>query len=224
LRRDASGRERDAPIGSPSGRILPVSKKTVVFVDGENLVLRYQEMLASGHVPRKCVRHVPDCFVWSPKIFETTGIDLIRINYYTHVVGDDAKVADVVEHIADTPFSTTAGGEFSRTHLIPRVHKKPKQSQKTKVVDVDITMDIMRAALTMPIDVMILLSGDGDYVPLIREVARSTSKQVFVGAFSSGLADQLMSCAEDFFRLDEDFFEPPLTSTSSNIQVKQQPT
>jgi uncharacterized LabA/DUF88 family protein len=212
--------------------VAAVSNKAIAFVDGENLVMRYQEMLANGRVVKSdnvalssgghrsqpIVTHVPDCFVWSPLIFGTTSIDLIRINYYTHVVGDAAKVAAVVKHIADTPFSRTAGGEFSRTHLIPRVHKKPSQSKKTKVVDVDITMDIMRAALTMPIDMIILLSGDGDYVPLIQEVARSTSKQVYVGAFSSGLADGLMSCAEDFFRLDEDFFEP--APGRFNIKVK----
>lgn len=55
-------------------------------------------------------------------------------------------------------------------------------------VDIDITMDIMRAALTMPIDGILLLSGDGDYVRLLREITRTTSKQVYVGAFSSGLA------------------------------------
>jgi uncharacterized LabA/DUF88 family protein len=198
-------------------------KKVVVFVDGENLVITYERMLAAGRVPEtrkiatssggtiteNIVTYVPKCFVWSPRIFAGRGLDLVRINYYTSVVGDDAKVTQVTEAIAQTPFwSFECSSECSPNKLIPRVHKKPAQSKKTKVVDVDITMDIFRAAQTMPIDAIMLLSGDGDYLPLIHDVVRSTSKQVYIAAFSYGLADQLRSCAEQFYCLDDDFFEP----------------
>jgi uncharacterized LabA/DUF88 family protein len=74
------------------------------------------------------------------------------------------------------------------------------------VVDVTITMDVMRAALSMPIDGIFLLTGDGDYLPLVREITRSTSKQVYVGAFSTGLAREFRSCVETFVDLDTLFF------------------
>jgi uncharacterized LabA/DUF88 family protein len=198
-------------------------KKVVVFVDGENLVITYERMLAAGRVSKTrkvaassggtitqdIVRYVPKCFVWSPHIFDESGPDLVRINYYTSVVGDDTKVTQVTEAIAQTPFwSAEYSSACSPNKLIPRVHKKPAQSKKTKVVDVDITMDIFRAAQTMPIDAIMLLSGDGDYLPLIQDVVRSTSKQVYIAAFSYGLADQLRICAEQFYCLDDDFFEP----------------
>lgn len=207
-----------------------MSKKAVVFVDGENLVMRYQDMVAKGRVPRTVkvgrsgggytldpiVSHVPDSFVWSPITLGGVGLDLIRVNYYTSVVGDDVRVNEVSTQIARTPYTTPDYGG-SRLHLIPRVHKKPQRSNKTKVVDVDITMDIMRAAITMPIDLIVLLSGDGDYVPLVREVARSTSKQVWISAFSVGLADGLTSCAENFTELDDDFFEPNVSRFNIGI-------
>jgi uncharacterized LabA/DUF88 family protein len=158
---------------------------------------------SGGIITRNIGTYVPKCFVWSPHIFEGNVLDLVRINYYTSVVGDDAKVTQVTEAIARTTFS-----EYNPNKLIPRVHKKPAQSKKTKVVDVDITMDIFRAAQTMPIDAIVLLSGDGDYLPLIHDVVRSTSKQVYIAAFSYGLADRLRSCAEHFSFLDDDFFEP----------------
>ncbi len=69
----------------------------------------------------------------------------------------------------------------------------------------DITIDVMRAALTMPIDGIFLLSGDGDYLQLVREVARS-SKQIYVGAFSSGLSEPLKTSVESFVDLDPMFF------------------
>lgn len=192
-------------------------KKVVVFVDGENLVITYERMLAAGRVPRTLksatlsggttrdpiVTYVPKCFVWSPSIFVDSGLDLVRINYYTCVVGADTKVTQVTEEIARTPFTT-----YSPNNLIPRVHKKLLQSQKTKVVDVDITMDFFRAAQSMPVDALMLLSGDGDYLPLIHDVVRTTSKQVYIAAFSHGLARQLTTCAEQFQCLDDSFFEP----------------
>ena len=33
------------------------------FIDGENLVMRYQSMLKQGHVPTSGVQHINDTFV-----------------------------------------------------------------------------------------------------------------------------------------------------------------
>lgn len=185
-------------------------KKVIAFVDGENLVFAYQSMLKMGKAPKLGVIHEKDCFVWHDEMTLGKLMDLLRVNYYTSVVGDDVKVNEIATRISGTEFRCS---EVSLRHitgrakLIPRIHKKPSQSRKTKVVDVDITMDVMRAALTMPVDGIFLLSGDGDYLPLVREVARATSKQVYVGAFSDGLADALKHCAEEFIDLDPFFFE-----------------
>ena len=36
----------------------------MVFVDGENLVMRYQDMLAKGCVPKPGVLHEEDVIAW----------------------------------------------------------------------------------------------------------------------------------------------------------------
>lgn len=182
-------------------------KSVIAFVDGENLTFRFQEMLASGRSPSPNLIHVQDSFVWVPELTTWTEMNLIRVLYYTSVVGDDAKVANVSATIGQTKFRCIAGGSKGLATLIPRVHKKPSNSKKSKVVDVDLTIDVMRAALTMPIDGIFLLSGDGDYLQLVKEVTRS-SKQIYVGAFSSGLSDSLRHNVENFVDLDRMFFPP----------------
>ena len=180
-------------------------KSVIAFVDGENLALRYQEMLAGGRTPHDDVIHEQDCFVWVPTITRWTHMNLIRVLYYTSVVGDDDKVAGVVARIGQTQYMCVGERTTGTATLIPRVHKKPSNTKKSKVVDVDLTIDVMRAALTMPVDGIFLLSGDGDYLQLVKEVTRS-SKQIYIGAFSSGLANSLRNNVENFIDLDRFFF------------------
>jgi len=186
-----------------------VLKRIIAFADGENLLFRYQAMLDGGRIARGDVVHIRDAFVWSPHVTLWSEMDLIRVQYYTSVVGDDQRVAAVEASIAATHFRCQAAGTgyTGVAHLIPRVHKKLQASNKVKVVDVDITMDVMRAMLTMPVDGIYLLTGDGDYLPLVREITRHSSKQVYIGAFSSGLAESLRTSGEAFVDLDPMFFE-----------------
>jgi len=189
----------------PSRHERAMIKSVLAFVDGENLTLRYQEMRASGRAPCDEVIHEQDCFVWVPTITRWTQMNLIRVLYYTSVVGDDDKVAGVVGKIGQTQYMCVGDGTIGTATLIPRVHKKPSNTKKSKVVDVELTIDVMRAALTMPIDGIFLLSGDGDYLQLVKEVTRS-SKQIYVGAFSSGLGNGLRNNVENFVDLDRFFF------------------
>ena len=183
-------------------------KTAIAFVDGENLVGRYQEMAATRK-RRVEVSHFQDAFVWSPQITLWTYMDLIRVNYYTSLVGTDEKVRAIEQEMAGTTYSckVSDAGLSGTAKLIPRVHKRLASSRKSKVVDVDITLDVMRAALETSIGAIFLLSGDGDYLPLVREVSRRTAKQVYLGAFSSGLSETLRDNVEAFVLLDAMFFE-----------------
>lgn len=185
-----------------------MTKTVIAFADGENLVFRYEAMVKGGRKPKAEVVHEPGIFVWSPRVSLWTEMDLLRVNYYTSVVGDDQRVLDVKRRIAGTRFECRAAGLAASGQIVPRVHKKAASSSKTKVVDVDITMDIMRASLDASVDGVFLLTGDGDYVPLLSELTRRTSKQVYLGAFSSGLAAGLATRVDDFVDLDAIFFEP----------------
>lgn len=91
-------------------------------------------------------------------------------------------------------------------NLSPRVFKKPKKNVSGKGVDIQMTVDILTHTFQNNIDVIYLLSGDGDYIPLINEVMRA-GKQVYVAAFSSGLSPKLKTVADEFTLLDDIYFE-----------------
>ena len=181
-------------------------KKVLAFVDGENLVCRFQAIKEAGRVPKPEVIHETDSFVWVPEITRWTMMDLIRVTYYTSVVGDGEKVRAIEGKISNTRYVCRSQEYVGDAKLIPRVHKKHRDSKKSKVVDIDIAIDVMKAALEMPIDGIFLLTGDGDYLTLVQEVTRSSSKQIYLGAFSSGLAPELPNNVEEFLDLDPMFF------------------
>jgi uncharacterized LabA/DUF88 family protein len=183
-----------------------VLKRVVAFIDGENLTSRYQHMRKDGRIPHESVAHEEDSFVWSPQLTQWSNMDLLRVNYYTSVTGDDDKVSRITRVIGQTRYSCRSDSYMGMAQVIPRVHKKPTRSVKSKVVDVDITIDIMRASYSTDVDAIFLVSGDGDYAQLVREVSR-TAKQVYVGALSSGVSEALKTGVEQFIDLDDMFFK-----------------
>jgi len=66
-------------------------------------------------------------------------------------------------------------------------------------------------------NVAYLLSGDGDSVNLVDEVARSDEK-ICLGAFSPALDPRLVSAVDRFFLLDDVYFE-----ASSAAEASAQP-
>ncbi len=182
--------------------------RSILFVDGENLTMRYQALVASGRTPMASVKHEPDVYVWTSDLGDRSVIDtdLIRINYYTSMVGDDDAVAKVRDEVSSLRYCMH-GDFYGACQLYPRVYKKPKKSTKSRLVDINITIDVMRHSYANAIDVVYLFSGDGDFVNLVEEVARS-GKKVCLAAFSSGLEPRLVSAVDRFVLLDDFYFEP----------------
>ena len=67
--------------------------------------------------------------------------------------------------------------------------------------DVGITVDAIR--LSPSLDAVILVSGDGDYVPLV-EYLRNQGKQVEVAAFGGTSSKKLIESVDDFVDLSQD--------------------
>ena len=186
-----------------------MSRRVSVFVDGENLAMRYKEML-NTRTSYGNVIHIPDVFVWSPRLTgSAVTMDILRVAYYTSMIGDQSKLDEAARQISTT-------GYFSpRVHitsdgtqrLIPHVFKRSNGQKKSRIVDIEITIDVMRA-LSTDVEGILLLTGDSDFLSLVHEVTRRTSKQVYVGAFSSGLAEVLPRSVDRFIDLDPLFFEP----------------
>jgi uncharacterized LabA/DUF88 family protein len=177
--------------------------RTMSFIDGENLVFRYQDMCKAGRNPNSTVRHVPDVFVWHPHL---RGEDRnpIRVNYYTSAVGTDEKLNQLHDEIGNT---IVAGAGYGRRPCA-HVFKKAKSSNKAKLVDISLTIDALRHVYGDQVDTVFLFSGDGDFVPLVKEIMRN-GKQVVIGALSSGLSAEMRRVGDQFIDLDEWFFEPP---------------
>lgn len=181
------------------------------FVDGENLVARYQAMVSEGKVPRSQVKHIKDVLIWHPKVTTQALCDFTRLSYYQTVVGDDVKLNNIREEISNIEyqFHPSPEGEDDSEFcgsLFPKVYKKETKKAKTKSVDINLTVDALRHARQSKFDVIFIFSGDGDYIPLIEEISRQ-GKQVWVAAFSSGLNHALKYSADEFFDLDGIFFE-----------------
>lgn len=184
--------------------------KTFIFVDGENLVMRYQAMMAQGRKPKKEVRHIQDTFVWSPSVTTWSCMDIQRVTYYTSATGDPPRIAALRAEIASTAYSFTheyGGAPEATAQIVPRIFHKAGQSRKSRNVDINIVIDMIRASFQNATELLVLLSGDGDYLPLIDESMRQ-GKPVWVCAFSSGLNESLVSSVDCFQSLDEFFFEP----------------
>lgn len=181
--------------------------KTIVFIDGENLVFRYQAMVAEGRKPSPKIVHIPDVFVWHPGITDWCYMNIIRVYFYTSVVGDDQRLSGIKKQIADTHYSFEfAKNDFGTAQIVPMVFKKLSNTRKSRQVDINIAIDMMRFAYQQSIDLLYLVSGDGDYLPLISEVMHN-GKELYVAALSSGLKSELRDSVDDFHDLDNVLFK-----------------
>lgn len=67
--------------------------------------------------------------------------------------------------------------------------------------DVGIAVDAIR--LSPMVDAIVIVSGDGDYVPLV-EYLKNQGKQVEIAAFGGTASSKLLDSADDFMDLSED--------------------
>lgn len=179
-----------------------------IFADGENLVCRFQELLLAGRKPVSDVVHEKDTFVWCPQLTAWTLMDVRRVNYYTSVVGDHDRVRATGDQIGRLLYRCEDGQRVGKASIVPHVFKKESRERRSRLVDIQLTLDAVHAAKENRIDAVMILSGDGDFLPVVREIRR-TGCQAFVGAFSSGLHGQLPTDADVFLDLDRIFFQSP---------------
>jgi len=69
-----------------------------------------------------------------------------------------------------------------------------------KKADWDVGMTVDAIKISSSLDVIILLSGDGDFVPLV-EYLKNHGKQVEIVAFSKSTSSKLKEVADDFWDL-----------------------
>jgi len=176
----------------------------MLFVDGENLTIRGQEVVAANGMSLDSFpsHYEKDAFVWFPRnpaefghcvhndIFEPR---LIRAYYYTSVQGSEDKQLSVRERLRGLGFD-------------PQVFKKEK-ARGSKGVDITLTKDMLSHGFHGHYDVAILVAGDGDYLPLIEEVKR-LGRRVFLAFFvDNGLNPNVRLAADHFFDITKRFID-----------------
>jgi uncharacterized LabA/DUF88 family protein len=182
-----------------------MSPTAMLFIDGENLLIRFEAMLSNGRKPVVDIMHAPGEFVWAPNFAQYKDLEITRASYYTTHVGDDLTQRNLEESLAKLPWHchrTRVSGSMN-----PHVFRKSKKSQKTASVDINIAIDVLRHCYQKDVGAVYIVAGDGDYIPLIKEAMR-TGTRVFVGALSDGLNSALPIVPDSFDLLDRVFFQP----------------
>jgi uncharacterized LabA/DUF88 family protein len=176
----------------------------MLFVDGENLTIRLQELAAAMPARLNHGSHyLADVYVWPPnhpprrafaQLEEFLQPSAIRAYYFTSAVGDTATLENIREALWTIGFQ-------------PEVFKRDSKSGKSKGVDIALTTTMLSHAALGNYDVAVLVAGDGDYLPLVNEVKR-LGRSVCVAFFrqpGGGLSPALRLAADQFLNLAEIF-------------------
>lgn len=168
---------------------LPLETQAMMFVDGENLSIRYAALLG-GNPKADHVRFEPDVFVWSDYLITPrfSGLQIVRKYYYTSTLGDRDEVDRVTDKLKGLGIEA------------PRVFHK-KKGQRAKRVDITLAVDMLSLAHNHSYEVAILVAGDGDYVPLVEEIQRRGRRVLVWFPDSDGLSPHLRRQADHFFDL-----------------------
>lgn len=153
------------------------SARVIMFVDGENLAIRYGALLGSQPSSLHVI-YEPGIFVWSRYASRVHGPqDFIRRYYYTSANGDRPH------HLALEAKLREVGIEAP--HVFPR-----QKNGRSKRVDIALATDMLSHAHRKNYDISILVAGDEDYVPLV-EAVKAEGRRVVVWFVNSGLSDAL---------------------------------
>jgi hypothetical protein len=166
----------------------------MLFVDGENLAIRYQSLLKDRELPNH-VRLEPGVFVWTHR-FNNACMNggVRRKHYYTSVQGDIDRLEGAVMALKDLGVEA------------PRVFKRVK-SRGSKRVDISLTTEMLIHATRKNYETAVLVAGDEDYVPLV-EAVQAEGRRVYVWFLSNGLSPALQRAADYFVCLDTHLLDP----------------
>jgi len=158
----------------------------MIFVDGENLSIRWKEQLGDQTLPGH-VRYQPDVFVWSELLNMRNHLhcNIIRKHYYTSALGDVDKRNSIFDQLKSLGIESP--------YVFPRT-----KSKGSKRVDITLSVDMLAHAYQKNYDVAVLVAGDEDYVPLVTAV-KNAGRRVFLWFVDNGLSPALKRSADYHF-------------------------
>jgi uncharacterized LabA/DUF88 family protein len=158
----------------------------MVFVDGENLAIRYKGILGEND-PFGHVQYEPDVFVWSKflNMHHHLHCEVIRRYYYTSTRGDEQRREEIHDRLQKVGIEA------------PRVFPRRKKSG-SKRVDISLAVDMLSHAYLGNYDIAVLVAGDEDYVPLVDAVG-AAGRRVFLWFIEDGLSPSLRRKVDYYF-------------------------
>lgn len=138
----------------------------------------------------------------------------IRAHYFTTYTGSDEIAFELKVALRKIEFT-------------PHLFKKEKQSNKQKGLDITQATELLSNAFMKNFDVVVLIAGDADYLPLIEQVKR-LGRSVIVGFFDkpksqhSPIHPDLKLAADGFCDITHAFLKG--WNQEKNRTEKQAPT
>jgi len=161
--------------------------RVMVFIDGENLAIRYGAML-NGAAPLPHFVYEKDVYVWSRKcnIGERVA-DVVRRFYFTSADQDDQRRQRVFQALKEVGIEQ------------PRVFPRHK-SKGSKQVDISLATEMLTNAHRNNYDHVVLVAGDEDFLPVV-EAVQYEGKRVTLWFVENGLSQKLQTRADYFYDL-----------------------
>jgi len=168
-------------------RSVPNNSRFMIFVDGENLAIRYKSIASGNYEPH--VKHLENVYAWTGYLNKHQHVNcaLVRSYFYTCAKGDHNRIEEISDQLIACGISD------------PRVFKK-NSNNRSKRVDITLATEMLSHAYNDNYELAVLVAGDEDYVPLLQEVKR-TGKQVVVWFFEDGLSHHLKRESDHFMDL-----------------------
>ena len=180
---------------------MPEMLPCYVYVDGQYVRAEFRsEDKADEFYPRKAALFARRQGIAGAQ-FEPT-----RVFYYDAI--DEA--GDPKEQQRQRDYFKRISADLD-THVIVGQVRKTARKRTQKGVDVQMAVDALRAAISGAVKGIALVTGDADFVPLVRAI-REAGPHVIVMGFKESLAPELEREADRVWKWDTlptDWYTPP---------------
>ena len=154
------------------------TERTMVFIDHNNMFYEYKR-------EEKPFKYIPLINIVSQR----RSIDKIFTYMGTEYLSDPYKVAK-----RERFFQFLKRNRIT-VKKIPLI-KKPSGKQKEKEVDISLALDLFDFVVQDQVDRTILVSGDGDFRPLIKKI-KKYNKKIEIWSFRNALSSRLKQEIEE---------------------------
>lgn len=175
----------------------PKSQRVGIFIDIQNLYHSAKHLYAGRVNYRELIREL------------TAGRQLIRTMGY--VVKSESVLADTGREAG--PRTTPGGRELSSESAFFEaltkngIELRMKDLQifpgGVKKADWDVGMAVDAIRMASFLDVIVLVTGDGDFIPLVEYLKWGLGREVEVAAFGRSASSKLKEAADFFVNLEE---------------------